>query len=76
MTTKNRLERFIKDSKNVLEVNYFLRKAASASTPVVEISESEGVWSIKTSTAVKTHTVKFKVSVTMRLNPGPELHEM
>ena len=46
-----------------------MRKAASASTPVVEISESEGVWSIKTSTAVKTHTVKFKVSVTMRLNP-------
>lgn len=39
-----------------------LRKAAIASTPVVEISVSfDGVWSITTSTTVRTHRVTFKV---------------
>jgi len=39
-----------------------LRKAATASSPVVEISGSfDGVWSITTSTILRTHTVTFKV---------------
>ena len=39
-----------------------LRKAATASSPVVEISGSfDGVWSITTTTIIKTHKVTFKV---------------
>ena len=43
-------------------VNFLLRKAATASTPLVEISESDGVWFIKTSTTLRSHIVRFKVS--------------
>ena len=54
----------ISEDKNVLsfEVSYMLRKAATASSPVVEISGSpDGVWSITTSTILKTHKLTFKV---------------
>ena len=44
-----------------LDVNFLLRKAATASTPVVEISEEGGVWNIKQSTTLKTIELKFKV---------------
>ena len=45
-----------------LDVNYLLRKAATVSTPVVEITEENGVWSIKSSTTLKSMDLKFKVS--------------
>ena len=38
-----------------------LRKAATFSTPVMEITEADGTWSIKTSTTMKTMELKFKV---------------
>merc|ERR1711915_522322 len=44
-----------------MDVNFLLRKAATASTPVVEITEAEGEWSIKSSTTLKTVTLKFKL---------------
>ena len=35
-------------------------KAATASTPVMEITESDGNWSMKTSTSMKSMELKFK----------------
>merc|ERR1712055_876973 len=45
----------------VLDVNFLLRKAATVSTPVKEVSEGGGVWTIKTSTTLKTMELKFKL---------------
>merc|ERR1712008_234315 len=45
----------------VLEVNFLLRKAATVSTPVMEVSEEGGAWTIKTSTTLKTMELKFKL---------------
>ena len=42
-------------------MNFLLRKAATVSTPVMEVSEEGGVWNIKTSTTLKTMELKFKV---------------
>ena len=44
-----------------LDVNFLLRKAATASTPIVEISENDGEWTIKSSTTLKTVVLKFKL---------------
>ena len=44
-----------------LAVNWFLRTAAQASTPVMEITEEAGEWTIKSSTTLKTVELKFKV---------------
>merc|ERR1739838_392481 len=44
-----------------LEVNFLLRKAATVSTPVMEVSEEGGEWTIKTSTTLKTMELKFKL---------------
>ena len=44
-----------------LGVNMLLRKAATVSTPSLEISEEGGVWVIKTSTTLKSMELKFKV---------------
>merc|ERR1711997_718237 len=44
-----------------LDVNFLLRKAATASTPVMEVTEDGGVWTIKTSTVLKSMELKFKV---------------
>ncbi len=44
-----------------LDVNFLLRKAATVSTPVMEVSEEGGVWTIKTSTTLKSMELKFKV---------------
>merc|ERR1712136_442019 len=44
-----------------LDVNFLLRKAATASTPVMEVSEEGGVWTIKTSTTLKSMELKFKI---------------
>ena len=53
-------EEFLK----ALDVSYLLRKAATVSNPSLEISESGGVWSIKTSTTLKSMELKFKVNST------------
>merc|ERR1711931_139841 len=47
----------------VLNVGFLLRKAATASTPVMEISESDGNWVMKTSTSMKSMELKFKLGV-------------
>merc|ERR1711962_1366310 len=44
-----------------LGVNFLLRKAATASTPVMEVKEQGGEWSIKTSTVLKSMELKFKL---------------
>ncbi|XP_023348696.1 cellular retinoic acid-binding protein 2 [Eurytemora carolleeae] len=44
-----------------LNVGFILRKAATASTPVMEITESDGNWSMKTSTSMKSMELKFKL---------------
>ena len=44
-----------------LEVNFLLRKAATYSTPQMEVTEEGGVWTITTSTMLKTVELKFKV---------------
>jgi len=55
------------DAKNydellkALDVNFLLRKAATASTPVMEVTEEGGEWTIKTSTVLKSMELKFKV---------------
>jgi len=44
-----------------LDVNFLLRKAATASTPTMEVTEEGGEWTIKTSTVLKSMELKFKV---------------
>jgi len=50
-------EEFLK----ALDVNFLLRKAATVSTPVMDITEDAGTWTIKTSTTLKTMELKFKI---------------
>ena len=57
-TSAEKYEDFLK----ALDVNMLLRKAATVSTPTVVISENGGVWTIKTSTTLKSMELKFKVS--------------
>merc|ERR1711962_1014918 len=56
-TSADKYEELLKE----LDVNFLLRKAATVSTPVMEISEDGGVWTIKTSTTLKTMELKFKL---------------
>merc|ERR1712002_1208191 len=56
-TSADKYEELLK----VLDVNFLLRKAATVSTPVKEVSEEGGVWTIKTSTTLKTMELKFKL---------------
>merc|ERR1712223_565092 len=49
------------DFLKALDVNFLLRKAATASTPVMEVTEAGGEWTIKTSTVLKSMELKFKV---------------
>ena len=44
-----------------LDVGLLLRKAATVSTPVMEVTEADGTWTIKTSTMLKSMELKFKV---------------
>merc|ERR1739848_178905 len=44
-----------------LAVNWLLRTAAQASTPVMDITEEGGEWTIKSSTTLKTVELKFKL---------------
>ena len=59
-TSAEKYEEFLKE----MNVSYLLRKAATISTPTLEVSESDGVWTIKTSTTLKTMELKFKVRET------------
>merc|ERR1712193_317608 len=56
-TSADKYEEMLKE----LDVNFLLRKAATVSTPVVEVTEEGGVWTIKTSTTLKTMELKFKL---------------
>eukprot|EP00092_Neocalanus_flemingeri_P034029 GFUD01037005.1.p1 GENE.GFUD01037005.1~~GFUD01037005.1.p1 ORF type:complete len:139 (+),score=44.68 GFUD01037005.1:65-481(+) len=56
-TSADQYEEFLK----ALEVNFLLRKAATVSTPVMDITEADGTWNIKTSTTLKTMELKFKL---------------
>jgi len=49
------------DFLKTLDVNFLLRKAATASTPVMEVSREGDVWNIKTSTTLKSMELKFEV---------------
>ena len=49
------------DFLKALGVNFMLRKAATVSTPVMEVSELGGVWSINTSTSLKAMELNFKI---------------
>ncbi len=56
-TKEEKYEEFL----NKLGLNFLLRKAATVSTPVMEITEtSPGKWRIKTSTTLKTLEINFK----------------
>jgi len=50
-------EEFLK----ALEVNFLLRKAATVSTPTMEVTEADGTWTITTATTLKTMTLTFKL---------------
>merc|ERR1712240_385206 len=56
-TSAEQYDEFLK----ALDVSFLLRKAATVSTPVMEVSEEGGVWTIKTSTTLKTMELKFKL---------------
>merc|ERR1712228_437711 len=56
-TSAETYEEFLK----ALDVNFLLRKAATVSTPVMTVSEEGGVWSILTSTTLKSMELKFKI---------------
>ena len=59
-TAAEQYEEFLK----ALDVSFLLRKAATVSTPAMDITEDAGTWSIKTSTTLKTMELKFKVKRT------------
>ena len=61
-TSAEGYEEFLK----ALDVSYLLRKAATVSTPIVEITENKGVWSIKSSTTLKSMELKFKVNIVFK----------
>merc|ERR1711874_217156 len=56
-TSADKYEELLKE----LDVNFLLRKAATVSTPVMDVSEADGVWTIKTSTTLKSMELKFKI---------------
>lgn len=58
-TEQKNYEEFLK----ALGVNLLLRKAALISTPIMEVSLDQGVWTIKQSTTLKTMEMKFMVGV-------------
>merc|ERR1712037_887659 len=56
-TSADKYEELLKE----LDVNFLLRKAATVSTPEMDVTEEGGVWTIKTSTTLKTMELKFKL---------------
>ncbi len=60
-TYKRTKEEGYEDFLNALGLSFLLRKAATVSTPVMEITEtSPGKWRIKTMTTLKNIEVNFK----------------
>ena len=57
-TSEDKYEDFLE----ALGVNFFLRKAATVSTPQMEITQDKDTWNIKTSTTLKTMELKFKLN--------------
>ena len=49
------------DFLKALDVNMLLRKAATVSTPVMEVAKEGDVWTIKTSTTLKSMELKFEI---------------
>ena len=47
-----------------LGVNFMLRKAATISTPTMEITESGGKWKMVTSTSLKSIVLEFEMVIT------------
>ena len=62
---KGKFQRFASENYDellkALNLNFLLRKAATASPPVMEVTEEGGVWTIKTSTVLRSMELKFKV---------------
>ncbi len=58
-TSAEKYDEFLK----ALDVNFLLRKAATVSSPVMEVSKEGDLWSIKTSTSLKSMELKFEVSL-------------
>ena len=56
-TSAEKYEEFLSE----LGVNFLLRKAATVSTPVMEVSEMDGVWTIKTTTTLKSVELRFRI---------------
>ena len=46
-----------------LGVNFMLRKAATISTPSMEITESGGKWKMQTSTSLKSYVLEFELVI-------------
>merc|ERR1711976_518493 len=57
-TSAENYEDFLK----ALDVNFLLRKAATVSTPEMTVTEENGVWTIKTSTTLKSMELKFELN--------------
>merc|ERR1712126_22184 len=57
-TTEEKYEDLLK----LLNVGYLLRKAATVSNPVVDITECAGVWTITSSTTLKSMELRFKLN--------------
>ena len=53
-------EEFLK----ALNINFFLRKAATISIPQMEVTENDGIWTIKTSTILRAIVLNFRVGET------------
>ena len=49
------------DFLKTLDVNFLLRKAATVSSPVMEVAKEGDLWTIKTSTSLKSMELKFEV---------------
>lgn len=49
------------EALKALDVNFLLRKAATASTPIMEVSKEGDVYTIKTSTTLKSMELKFEL---------------
>ena len=56
-TSAEKYDEFLK----ALDVNFLLRKAATVSSPVMEVSKEGDLWSIKTSTSLKSMELKFEI---------------
>ena len=49
------------DFLKTLDVNFLLRKAATVSSPVMEVAKEGDLWTIKTSTSLKSMELKFDI---------------